>query len=339
MHAVGEIADWLQREIGEELGREIRDVDLDIRFRDLGLDSARLTALTVRLAAHFDTSLSPTVAWHFPTIAALAGALGEGGAASQRPTAPAEPDAAPSDEPIAVVGLACRFPGAPNTEAYWDLLWSGTDAVTDVPADRWDSAALYDPDPAAPGRLSTRRGGFLTDVDKFDPGFFGISPREAAQMDPQQRLSLELAWSSLEDAGIPPSSLRDSATGVFLGTLWSDYARLAGRGLDAVHQHTATGQEPSIVPARISYTLGLQGPSIGVNTACSSSLVALHLACQSLRSGESTLALAGGINLVLAPESSAAMSKFGAMSPHGRSAAFAAAADGYVRGEGAASSY
>ncbi|MET8950233.1 SDR family NAD(P)-dependent oxidoreductase [Streptomyces sp. NPDC004393] len=332
---MGDIINWLKREIGEEVGRKVRDTDLDTQFRDLGLDSEKLTALTVRLAAHLETSLSPTVAWHFPTIAALADALSEGGPTPQRPAALAEPgDAASADEPIAVVGLACRFPGAPNLEAYWDLLRSGTDAVTNVPAERWDSAALYDPDPAAPGRLSTCRGGFLTDVDKFDPRFFGISPREAAQMDPQQRLALELAWSSLQDAGIPPGSLRGSGTGVFLGTLWSDYARLAGRGLDTVQQHTATGQEPSIVPARISYTLGLQGPSIGVNTACSSSLVALHLACQSLRSGESSLALTGGVNLVLAPESSAAMSKFGAMSPHGRSAAFAASADGYVRGEG-----
>ncbi|MFJ4578699.1 SDR family NAD(P)-dependent oxidoreductase [Streptomyces echinatus] len=335
MRAAGDITAWLKREIGDEVGRELRDLDLDTQFRDLGLDSERLTALTVRLAEYLRTSLSPTVAWHFPTVSALADALGEGGATSPQRTAPTEAAPLPAtDEPIAVVGLACRFPGAPDLEGYWDLLRSGTDAVTDIPAERWDSAALYDPDPAAPGRLSTRRGGFLTDVDRFDPRFFGISPREAAEMDPQQRLALELAWNGLQDAGIPPGSLHGSSTGVFLGTLWSDYARLAGRGLDAVRQHTATGQEPSIVPARISYTLGLQGPSIGVNTACSSSLVALHLACQSLRSGESGLALAGGVNLVLAPESSAAMSKFGAMSPHGRSAAFAASADGYVRAEG-----
>ncbi|TJZ49605.1 SDR family oxidoreductase [Streptomyces piniterrae] len=335
MNTVDEIADWLRQKMGSELGRAVRDADLDTQFRDLGMDSAGMTALTAQLAKRLGRPLASTVAWHFPTISSLAGALAGGPDTPVNPSAPTGTgDAVPSDEPIAVVGLACRFPGAPDAAAYWELLRSGTDAVTGIPAERWDAEALYDPDPHKPGRMSTRRGGFLSDVDKFDPQFFGISPREAAQMDPQQRLSLELAWSSLQDAGIPPASLRDGSTGVFLGTLWSDYARLAGRGLDDIQQHTATGQEPSIVPARVSYTLGLQGPSIGINTACSSSLVAVHLACQSLRSGESTLALAGGVNLVLAPESSAAMSKFGAMSPHGRSAAFAASADGYVRGEG-----
>ncbi|MFE7539304.1 SDR family NAD(P)-dependent oxidoreductase [Streptomyces platensis] len=343
MKTAGDIAGWLRQKIGEELGVAVREVDTATQFRDLGIDSAGMTALTAQLSVQLGKPLSPTVAWHFPTISDLAEALAGEQDASGRPAGtagqttvgrPAEGSAVPSDEPIAVVGLACRFPGAPNAEAYWDLLRSGTDAVTEVPPERWDSEALYDPDPSMPGKMSTRRGGFLSGVDTFDPQFFGISPREAAQMDPQQRIALELAWSSLQDAGIPPASLRAGSTGVFLGTLWSDYARLAGRDLEEIQQHTATGQEPSIVPARVSYTLGLQGPSIGVNTACSSSLVAVHLACQSLRSGESTLALAGGVNLVLAPESSTAMSKLGAMSPHGRSAAFDASADGYVRGEG-----
>ncbi|MGW3206160.1 SDR family NAD(P)-dependent oxidoreductase [Streptomyces sp. NPDC001135] len=335
MKTADDIADWLRLRIADASGVPAHAVDLDVQFRDLGIDSAGMTALTAQLGLRLGRPLSPTIAWHFPTISRLAGALA-GTAEPVEPPAAASGTAseAPSDEPIAVVGMACRLPGAPGLDAYWNLLRSGTDAVGDVPAERWDAAALYDPDPAAPGKMSTRRGGFLFDVDKFDPQFFGISPREAAQMDPQQRLALELAWTSLQDAGIPPSSLHASRTGVFLGTLWSDYTRLAGRDLQGIQQHTATGQEPSIVPARVSYALGLQGPSIGVNTACSSSLVAVHLACQSLRSGESTLALAGGVNLILAPESSAAMSKLGAMSPRGRSAAFAATADGYVRGEG-----
>ncbi|MEV4338544.1 type I polyketide synthase [Streptomyces sp. NPDC049590] len=335
MNTASDIAHWLRRKIGEQLGVTIHDTDMETQYRDLGIDSAAMTALTAELATELGRPLPPTLAWHFPTIARLAEALAGGLDGPAPAAAPADrADAAPSDEPIAVVGLACRFPGAPNAEAYWNLLRSGGDAVTGIPPERWNAEALYDADPATAGKMSTRRGGFLADVDAFDPQFFGISPREAIQMDPQQRIALELAWSSLQDAGIPPSSLRAGSTGVFLGTLWSDYARLSGRNLESIEQHTATGQEPSIVPARVSYTLGLQGPSIGVNTACSSSLVAVHLACQSLRSGESALALAGGVNLVLAPESSAAMSKLGAMSPRGRSAAFDASADGYVRGEG-----
>ncbi|MCF6525322.1 SDR family NAD(P)-dependent oxidoreductase [Streptomyces sp. JJ36] len=230
--------------------------------------------------------------------------------------------------------MACRLPGAPSLEAFWTLLREGRDAVTEVPADRWDAGALYHPDPARPGRANTRWGGFIDGVGLFDPQFFGISPREAGRMDPQQRIMLELAWSAFEDSGTDPATLRDSRTGVFTAALWSDYARLSGRRLEHIGQHTATGEDLSIIPARISYTLGLRGPSIGVTTACSGALVALHLACQSLRNGECETVLAGGVNLLLAPESTTAMAKFGAMSPRGRSRAFDAGADGYVRAEG-----
>ncbi|WP_328930061.1 SDR family NAD(P)-dependent oxidoreductase [Streptomyces sp. NBC_00190] len=335
MDTADDFRNWLTERIGERLGVSAHAVDVDTQFRDLGIDSVGMTALTAELATRLGRPLSPTVAWHFPTVSRLAANLAAAPAPDRGAARGETRGTAMHDEPIAVIGLACRFPGAPNAEEYWNLLRSGADAVTGIPADRWDGDALYDPDPSTPGRMSTRRGGFIRDVDQFDPQFFGISPREAVQMDPQQRLALELTWSALQDSGIPPASLRDSSAGVFLGTLWSDYARLAGRDLAGIGQHSATGQEPSIIPARVSYTLGLQGPSIGVNTACSSSLVAVHLACQSLRAGESTLALAGGVNLVLAPESSTAMTKLGAMSPDGRSKAFDAAADGYVRGEGA----
>ncbi|WP_191062525.1 type I polyketide synthase, partial [Geminicoccus harenae] len=239
----------------------------------------------------------------------------------------------PPDEPIAAVGLSCRVPGAADPEAFWRLLMDGVDAIREVPAERWPIGRLFDPDPARPGRMSTRFGGFLDGVDRFDAAFFGISPREAAQMDPQQRLALELAWEAFEDAGWRPSLLAGRRAGVFLGTMWSDYARLLA-GPEGIVQHTATGQDTSIISARISYALGLEGPSLTVNTACSSALVAVHLACQSLRSGESELALAGGVHLVLAPESTIAMTKFGAMAPDGRCKAFDARANGYVRGEG-----
>ncbi len=236
-------------------------------------------------------------------------------------------------EPIAIVGIACRFPGAPDPESFWRLLAEGRDAVRETPAGRWPTS-LYDPDPSRPGTMSTKWGGYLDSVDRFDPLAFGISPREAAAIDPQQRLLLELAWEALEDAGIPPDSLLGSRTGVYVGAMWTDYAWLAGGSLESYTPHTATGQDTSILAARVSYTLGLEGPSLTVNTACSSSLVALHLACQGLASGDSRVALAGGVNLILAPESTVAMSKFGAMSPRGRSRAFDAGADGYVRGEG-----
>ncbi|TKC96365.1 type I polyketide synthase [Polyangium fumosum] len=236
--------------------------------------------------------------------------------------------------PIAIIGLACRLPKGPSADAFWQTLCRGEDAITETPSARWSADAFYHADVHAPGKMNTRWGGFLEQVDQFDPLFFGISPREASEMDPQQRLMLELSWEALEDAGVPVDALTATQTGVFFGAMWSDYARIAGGRPDAILQHTATGQDLSIIPARISYSLGLRGPSIAVSTASSSSLVAVHMACQSLSSGESTLALAGGVNLILAPESTIAMSKLGTMARDGRSKAFDARADGYVRGEG-----
>ncbi|WP_434380753.1 SDR family NAD(P)-dependent oxidoreductase [Melittangium boletus] len=240
-----------------------------------------------------------------------------------------------SREPIAVVGLACRFPGAPDAESFWRLLCHQEDLLREVPADRWDARAWYDADPGAPGRMNTRHGYFLDGVSGFDPLFFGISPREAAEMDPQQRMMLEVAWEALEDAGLPPASLKGSRTGVFMGSIWHDYADRHLRERAAVTLHSATGQSLNIVANRLSYVLGLKGPSLTVDTACSSSLVAVHLACQSLRSGESRLALVGGVNLMFSPEANVLLSKFGGLSPDGRSKAFAAGANGFGRGEGA----
>ncbi|MET0402119.1 MAG: polyketide synthase, partial [Cystobacter sp.] len=238
-------------------------------------------------------------------------------------------------EPLAVVGLACRFPGAPDAEAFWRVLCEGRELLQEVPADRWDAAAWHDADPQAPARMATRHGYFLDGVRGFDPLFFGISPREAAEMDPQQRLMLEVAWEALEDAGLPPGSLKGSRTGVFMGSIWHDYADRHLSERANVTLHSATGQSLNIVANRLSYVLGLKGPSLTVDTACSSSLVAVHLACQSLRSGESRLALVGGVNLMFSPEANVLLSKFGGLSPDGRSKAFAAGADGFGRGEGA----
>ena len=324
---------WLVSYLAEQRGVAPEMIDVRERFSRHGLDSLGATKLLVDLGAALGRALSPTLIWEHPTIEALARSLIEGAGAQRAPT-PARAVRRAAREPVAIVGLSCRFPKAPSAAAFWRLLCDGVDAITEVPPDRWDIDALYDADPGAPGKMSTRWGGFLDQVDRFDPGFFGISPREAIQQDPQQRLMMELSWEALEDAGLSPRGLMGSRTGVFFGAMWSDYAKVPGGRLDAIVQHTATGQDLSIIPARISYTLGLEGPSVEVSTACSSSLVAVHLACQSLQSGESSLALAGGVNLILSPESTIAMSKFGAMSPDGRSRAFDAAANGYVRGEG-----
>ena len=238
-------------------------------------------------------------------------------------------------EPIAIIGMACRFPGAPDPNAYWQLLHNGVDAITEMPANRWDVNALYDPDPETPGKVATRWGGFLPAVDSFDAAFFGISPREAETMDPQQRLLLEVAWEALENAGHEPERLAGSRTGVFVGICNSDYYQmLLQRGLENFDMYMATGNAQSVASGRLSYTLGLEGPSISVDTACSASLVAVHLACQSIRSGESKMAIAAGVNLMLSPYMTIALSRSHMMAPDGRCKAFDAAADGFVRGEG-----
>ncbi|GAA1462543.1 acyltransferase domain-containing protein [Nocardiopsis exhalans] len=235
-------------------------------------------------------------------------------------------------EPIAVVGLACRLPGAEAPQEFWRLLLSGLDSITEVPDDRWGTGGL--PDAQERGSVP-RRGGYLDSVDGFDAEFFGVSPREAAAMDPQQRLMLELAWETLEDASVLPAALLGSATGVFVGAIGDDYARLQQHGgADAITRHTLTGLNKGIIANRVSYVLGLTGPSLTVDTGQSSSLVAVHMACESLRRGESELALAGGVSLNLVPESTVGAARFGALSPDGLCYTFDSRANGYVRGEG-----
>ncbi|MEU1518311.1 SDR family NAD(P)-dependent oxidoreductase [Streptomyces sp. NPDC005811] len=234
---------------------------------------------------------------------------------------------------IAVVGMSCRFPQAPDPAAFWRLLTEGASAVTATPENRRDALAASDP--AAPG--TAHRGAYLDHVDRFDPGFFGISPREASAMDPQQRLVLELGWEALEEAALVPARLRGSRTGVFVGAIWDDYASLARRlGPQTVGRYTLSGLNRGIIANRLSYVLGVRGPSLTVDAGQSSSLVAVHLACESLRRGESELALAGGVNLTLAPDSALASAGFGALSPDGHCYTFDARANGYVRGEGGA---
>ncbi|MGH3243383.1 MAG: polyketide synthase, partial [Spirillospora sp.] len=230
-------------------------------------------------------------------------------------------------EAIAIIGMACRLPGAPDRGAYWRLLRAGADAVTEVPADRWDAA------PEDADRSGVRYGAFLDTVEEFDAGFFGISPREAAATDPQQRLTLELAWEALEDAGIVPGTLAGSGTGVFVGAMSNDFATLV-QDPESVTPHTLAGVQRGIIANRVSYTLGLRGPSLTVDAAQASALVAVHLAAESLRSGESDIALAGGVNLNLVPGGAVTVAEFGGLSPDGRCFTFDARANGYVRGEG-----
>ncbi|MBW4633665.1 MAG: type I polyketide synthase [Iphinoe sp. HA4291-MV1] len=242
-----------------------------------------------------------------------------------------------STEPIAIIGMGCRFPGgAHDPDTFWSLLHNGVDAMVEVPRDRWDINAYYDPDPDAQGKMYTRRGGFLQQVDQFDPLFFGISPREAMSMDPQQRLLLEVSWEALERAGIAPNYLAGSRTGVFIGIGQNDYAQLQLNSGDPtrISVYDGTGNGFCFASGRLSYVLGLQGPSIAIDTACSSSLVAIHQACKSLRTGECDLALTGGVQLMLSPEVHIFLSRSHALSIDGCCHSFDAAANGFARGEG-----
>jgi acyl transferase domain-containing protein/thioesterase domain-containing protein len=240
-------------------------------------------------------------------------------------------------EPIAIIGMDCRFPGRANSpETYWRLLHDGVDAIAEIPAHRWDVESYYDSNPDLPGKMYTNKGGFLDEVDKFDPLFFSISPLEAANMDPQQRLLLEVSYSALENAGQPIEKLKGSKTGVFVGICFDDYSKLSNNSgnPEQIDAYTSIGNAKSIAAGRLSYVFGFQGPNVSLDTSCSSSLLAIHLACQSLRSRESDLALAGGVNLMLSPEVTIGFCKLKALSPNGRCKTFDATADGYARGEG-----
>ncbi|HEX9840752.1 MAG TPA: amino acid adenylation domain-containing protein [Anaerolineales bacterium] len=331
------IQSWLLARIATMQGLEPAEIDPRQPFTYYSLGSVQAVSLTGDLEVFLGRSLSPTLAWDYPTIELLANYLADNSSQVQRtsPTpAVTQSFSENAKEPIAIIGLSCRFPKAPDPQAFWELLRNGVDAISEIPGDRWNVDSFYAPDPATPGKLTSRWGGFLETVDSFDPHFFGISPREAARMDPQQRLLMEVTWEALENALLPALSLSGSRTGVFIGISSYDYSRLQFDDTDRIDAYAGTGNAHSIAANRVSYLLDLRGPSMAVDTACSSSLVAAHLACQSLRNGESDLALAGGVNLILTPELSITFSQARMLAPDGRCKTFDARADGYVRGEG-----
>uniref|UniRef100_UPI00131B39ED beta-ketoacyl synthase N-terminal-like domain-containing protein n=1 Tax=Streptomyces xylophagus TaxID=285514 RepID=UPI00131B39ED len=309
-----------------------------LAFKDLGFDSLTAVELRNRLANATGLRLPPTLIFDHPNPSGLAAHLLTRLAPDAAPAAPAAPvrSAAADDEPIAIVGMGCRYPGDVKTpQDLWRLVEGEVDALTAFPTDRGWPAGLYDPDPSRPNSSYTDRGGFLHDAGDFDPAFFGISPREALAMDPQQRLLLETAWETLESAGLAPERLRPRAVGVYTGVLASNYgAHLLHEAPEDVQGYLSTGISNSVASGRISYTFGFEGPAVTIDTACSSSLVAMHLAAQALRSGECELALAGGVTVMAVPTPFLEFSRQRGLAPDGRCKAFSATADGTGFSEG-----
>ncbi len=332
------LTDHLREAVAEVTRVDPSEIREDAGFFDLGMDSLMAVELRRRIEQGVGQEIPITLVMDHPRLADVADYLLDdvlGLGAQAAPAAAPVAAVSRSDEPIAIVAVSCRFPGAPDPEAFWEVLAEGVDAIREVPEDRFDIDEFYDPDPDAPGKTYTRFGGFLDGIDGFDPEFFGISPREAVWIEPQQRLILETVWEGLERAGYAPASLRGSRTGVFTGVAANEYAHLlSAEPIDKIEPHFITGNALNAISGRVSFALGFEGPAVAVDTACSSALVAVHQACQALHSGDCDLAVAGGVNVLLSPVTVVAASRARMLSPVGRCKTFDASADGYVRSEG-----
>ncbi|PXX08700.1 type I polyketide synthase [Mycolicibacterium moriokaense] len=332
------LTDYMRDVVAQVTRVDAAEIREDAGFFDLGMDSLMAVELRRRIEQGLGKEIPVTLVMDHPSLSGavdylLGEVLGLSEQVSAKPRL--ESVATPTNEPIAIVAVSCRFPGAPDPEAFWELLSGGVDAIREVPEDRFDIDEFYDPDPEVPGKTYTRFGGFLDEIDGFDPEFFGISPREAVWIEPQQRLMLETAWEGLERAGYAPSSLRGSRTGVFAGVAANEYAHLlSAESVDKIEPYFITGNALNAISGRVAFALGLEGPAMAVDTACSSALVAVHQAVQALHSGDCDLALAGGVNVLLSPVTVIAASRARMLSPVGRCKTFDASADGYVRSEG-----
>lgn len=336
---VEEIRSWLIAKLVESTEVSADEINIHESFAHYGLGSVDAVGLSGDLEDWLERSLSPTVLYDYPTIDELARHLA--GEATVTLVVPLPETHGQKDlsEPVAIVGIGCRFPGhAHSPDEFWRLLQEGTLAVSEVPAERWNIQSYYDPDPDVPGKMYTRHGAFVEDIGKFDAAFFGISPREAVRMDPQQRMLAEVTWEALEHAGVPASALAGSKTGMFVGMMSNfEYAHLQMLQEDGAQfddPYFGMGTSSSVAAGRLAYLLDLQGPTMTVDTACSSSLVCVHLASQSLRNGECDLALVGGVNAVLLAENIVNACKMRMLSQDGKCKTFDASADGFVLGEG-----
>jgi acyl transferase domain-containing protein/acyl carrier protein len=334
------LADYLRDAVAAVTRVDASEIREDAGFFDLGMDSLMAVELRRRIEQGVGKEIPATLAMDYPRLSdvvdyLLGDVLGLSEQATKSGPSLATAVTIRTDEPIAIVAVSCRFPGAPNPEAFWELLSDGVDAIREVPEDRFDIDEFYDPDPDTAGKTYTRFGGFLDGIDGFDPEFFGISPREAVWIEPQQRLMLETVWEALERAGYSPAKLRGSRTGIFAGVAANEYAHLlSAESIDKIEPYFITGNALNAISGRVAFALGLEGPAVAVDTACSSSLVAVHQACQALHSGDCDLALAGGVNVLLSPVTVVAASRARMLSPVGRCKTFDASADGYVRSEG-----